>query len=106
MFWLWRDTPTAIYAASAIWGLAFGGCATLFQTASAKAAGPAADLAQSMLVTMWNTAIAGGGLVGGLLLERFGPESLAPGLLLLIALAGAMTFAARDHGFPAGQRED
>ncbi|EPX81402.1 MFS transporter [Salipiger mucosus] len=106
MFWIWRDTPTTIYAASAIWGLAFGGCATLFQTASAKAAGPAADLAQSMLVTMWNTAIAGGGLVGGLLLERFGPESLAPGLLLLIALAGVMTFAARDHGFPAGQRED
>ncbi|MBK5923704.1 MFS transporter [Rhodovulum sulfidophilum] len=106
MFWIWRDTPTAIYAASAIWGLAFGGCATLFQTASAKSAGPAADLAQSMLVTMWNTAIAGGGLAGGLLLERFGPESLAPGLLLLIALAGAMTFAARYHGFPAGQRED
>lgn len=105
MFWIWRDTPTAIYAASAIWGLAFGGCATLFQTASAKAAGPAADLAQSMLVTMWNTAIAGGGLAGGLLLERFGPESLAPSLLLLIALAAAMTFAARDHGFPAGPRE-
>lgn len=106
LFWLWHDTPPAIYAASAIWGLAFGGCATLFQTASAKAAGPEADLAQSTLVTMWNTAIAGGGLVGGLLLERFGPESLAPGLLLLIALAGAMTFAARDHGFPPGRGED
>ncbi|MGR3379235.1 MFS transporter [Salipiger abyssi] len=103
MFWLWRDAPPAIYAASAIWGLAFGGCATLFQTASAKAAGPAADLAQSMLVTMWNTAIAGGGLAGGLLLGRLGPESLAPSLLILIALAWGLSFAARDHGFPAGK---
>lgn len=99
MFWLWRDAPLAIYAASAIWGLAFGGCATLFQTASARAAGPSADLAQSMLVTMWNTAIAGGGLAGGLLLERFGPASLAPSLLILIALAWGLTLRARDHGF-------
>lgn len=101
LFWIGGSRPTAIYAASAIWGLAFGGCATLFQTASARAAGPAADLAQSMLVTMWNTAIAGGGLAGGLLLERFGPASLAPSLLLLIALAWGLTLRARDHGFAA-----
>ncbi|GHG92839.1 MFS transporter [Pseudodonghicola xiamenensis] len=101
LFWIGGSRPTAIYAASAIWGLAFGGCATLFQTASARAAGPAADLAQSMLVTMWNTAIAGGGLAGGLLLERFGPASLAPSLLILIALAWGLTLRARDHGFAA-----
>ncbi|KAA5604099.1 MFS transporter [Roseospira marina] len=101
LFWLGRESPVAIYAASAIWGLAFGGCATLFQTASAKTAGPAADLAQSMLVTMWNTAIAGGGLAGGLLLESFGPASLAPSLLLLIAGAWVLTLGARRHGFPA-----
>lgn len=35
----------------AAWGLAFGGSATLFQTALARAAGPATDTAQSMLVT-------------------------------------------------------
>lgn len=102
LFWLWRDAPLAIYAASATWGLAFGGCATLFQTANANAAGPAADLAQSMLVTMWNAAIAGGGLAGGLLLERFGAASLAPSLLVLIAIAWGLAFAARGHGFPVG----
>ncbi|MCD1634336.1 MFS transporter [Martelella mediterranea] len=100
IFWLWAAVPAAIYLASALWGLAFGGSATLFQTASARAAGPAADLAQSMLVTMWNTAIAGGGLVGGLLLERFGVQSFAPTLLVLVAVAFIVTFAARRHGFP------
>lgn len=104
MFWLWRDLPLSVYTASALWGLAFGGCATLFQTASAKAAGPAADLAQSMLVTMWNTAIAGGGLAGGLLLERLGPASFAPSLLILLALAWLLTLGSRNHGFPAQNR--
>ena len=61
----WRNIPTLLYLAVAAWGLAFGGAATLFQTALAKTTGEAADIAQSMLVTTWNTAIAGGAIVGG-----------------------------------------
>ncbi|MFP1680533.1 MFS transporter [Alloalcanivorax sp. C16-2] len=91
--------PSLVYGAIALWGLAFGGAATLFQTASAKAAGPAADLAQSMLVTVWNTAIAGGGLIGGLLLEAAGVDAFAPALLLLLACAFGVTLAS-THGFP------
>ncbi len=100
IFWFWASVPAAVYLGSALWGLAFGGSATLFQTASARAAGSAADLAQSMLVTMWNTAIAGGGLVGGVLLERFGVQSFAPTLLGLLALALVISLGARRHGFP------
>lgn len=48
-----------------LWGLGFGGGATLFQTASARTAGKAADIAQSLMVTIWNMAIAGGGFLGG-----------------------------------------
>lgn len=98
--WIWSDVPVIIYAATAVWGLAFGGCATLFQTASAKAAGPAADLAQSMLVTVWNTAIAGGGLVGGILLEQLGVDAFAPSLLILLAASFVVALSARHHGFP------
>ncbi len=98
--WIWGDVPTVIYGASAVWGLAFGGCATLFQTASAKTAGPAADLAQSMLVTTWNAAIAGGGLVGGVLLDRLGVGAFAPSLLVLLIATFVVTLAARRHGFP------
>ena len=78
--------PAVIYGAVAIWGLAFGGVGTLFQTASAKAAGHAADVAQSMLVTTWNLAIAGGGILGGLLLSGFG---VAPFPWVLAALLAA-----------------
>jgi len=100
--WVGGDVPAVVYTAVAVWGLAFGGCATLFQTASAKSAGPAADLAQSMLVTVWNTAIAGGGLIGGVLLDRFGIGAFAPSLLVLLAASFAVTLGARRHGFPRG----
>ncbi|MEW5420760.1 MFS transporter [Amorphus sp. 3PC139-8] len=100
--WIWSDVPPVIYGAAGVWGLAFGGCATLFQTASAKTAGPAADLAQSMLVTVWNAAIAGGGLLGGVLLDQFGIGAFAPSLLILLAASFAVTLNARPHGFPSG----
>ncbi|SAI35725.1 sugar efflux transporter [Bordetella ansorpii] len=89
-----------VYAAVAIWGLAFGGSATLFQTALAKTAGPAADVAQSMLVTAWNLAIAGGGLLGGVLLQRLGAHAFAPALLALLAAALIVVWASKRQGFP------
>jgi len=60
--------PIVIYIGVAVWGLTFGGAAALTQTAIAEAAGESADVAQSMLVTVWNTAIGGGGIIGGVLL--------------------------------------
>jgi len=98
------DAPGVVYAAVATWGLAFGGAATLLQTAVAKTAGDAADVAQSMLVTAWNIAIAGGGLIGGALLDRLGVTAFSPVLLVLLAATLAVVWAARHHGFPATQR--
>lgn len=98
------DTPAVIYPAVAAWGLAFGGAATLFQTAMAQSAGEAVDVAQSMLVTAWNTAIAGGGIVGGLLLDGFGVGSFSPALLVLLAATLIVASAARRHGFAAVRR--
>ena len=97
----WPSQPVAVYGALAVWGLAFGGAATLFQTASSDAAGTAAsDVAQSMVVTAWNLAIAGGGLAGGLLLQRAGVQAFAPALCGLLVLAFAVAWQAR-RGFPA-----
>ncbi|WP_407321010.1 MFS transporter [Dickeya ananatis] len=94
------DAPVVVYTAVAVWGLAFGGAATLFQTALAKAAGDAADVAQSMLVTAWNTAIAGGGIVGGVLLDSLGAGAFVPALLALLTATLVVVWAARRHGFP------
>lgn len=95
------NDPGMIYGAAAIWGLGFGGAATLFQTALAQAANDAADVAQSMLVTVWNLAIAGGGVIGGLLLDQFGAGAFAPALLVLLLAALVMIWFARHRGFPA-----
>ncbi|WP_437879870.1 MFS transporter [Pseudomonas sp. LRF_L74] len=91
--------PVAVYGAVGIWGLAFGGAPTLFQTALAKSAGQAADVAQSMLVTAWNAAIAGGGILGGVLLERMGVTAFSPVLLVLLGATFLVVGAARRHGF-------
>lgn len=93
-----REAPGMIITAVAIWGLAFGGVATLLQTALARAAGNAADVAQSMLVTAWNAAIAGGGIVGGLLLDRLGVNAFAPALLLLLGFALCTVWLTKAYG--------
>ncbi|WP_340615623.1 hypothetical protein [Xenorhabdus entomophaga] len=51
-------------------GFSFGGAPTLLQTAIADTAGDGADVAQSMLVTGFNLAVASGGLIGGGLSHR------------------------------------
>lgn len=58
-------SASVLYLGIFVWGLTFGGAATLLQTASADAAGDSADIAQSMIVVAWNLAIAGGGIAGG-----------------------------------------
>ncbi|WP_296269628.1 MFS transporter [Pseudomonas sp. UBA6323] len=93
------ESTVVIYIAVGIWGLAFGGVPTLFQTALAKSAGQAADVAQAMLVTAWNMAIAGGGIIGGVLLERLGVGAFSPALLVLLLAALLVVVRSRQHGF-------
>lgn len=96
--------PVVVYVAVAVWGLSFGGSAALLQTASAEAAGPGADVAQSILVTVWNIAIAAGGIIGGVLLETAGVGAF-PWTLLALLLAGlAIAWVSSTHGFPAKPR--
>ncbi|KOX13857.1 MFS transporter [Nocardiopsis sp. NRRL B-16309] len=91
----------AVYAAAALWGLGWGGVPTLLQTAVADAGGDAADTAQSMLVTLWNAAMAGGGVVGGVLLTRLDHTSFAWSVPVLLVPVLIVVVGARAHGFPA-----
>ena len=101
MLGLLDNWPMAIYGATAIWGLSFGGMATLLQTALAKAAGEHADTAQSMLVTLWNLAIAGGGLGGALLLQGTGVATFPWVIAALLLISLMVVVRARQQGFPA-----
>ncbi|HAT1685205.1 TPA: MFS transporter [Klebsiella oxytoca] len=82
-----------------LWGLGFGGGATLFQTASARTSGKAADIAQSLMVTIWNMAIAGGGLIGGILLAWYGILSLPVVLTILLILCLFIVNISKAKGF-------
>ena len=90
-----------VFVAAALWGLGWGGVPTLLQTAAARAGGAAADTAQAMLVTLWNAAMAAGGVVGGLLLDHGGPSALPWSALVLMPPVLAAVLVARRHGFPS-----
>lgn len=98
------ESPVAVVAGVVAWGLTFGGAPTLLQTAIADAAVDGADVAQSMLVTVFNGAVAGGGVGGGLLLESAGVTSFPWVLLGLAVAALAVVGAAKSHGFKPGHR--
>ncbi|GBR01714.1 MFS transporter [Acetobacter oeni] len=104
VFTIGSASPTVIIIGVAIWGLTFGGAATLLQTALADAAGDGADIALSMNVVAWNSAIAGGGLLGGALLDTWGAVSFPWAVLGLLAIGFLIAWKARSHGFRPGHR--
>jgi predicted MFS family arabinose efflux permease len=56
-----------------------------------------------MLVTLWNVAMAGGAVAGGVLLDVFGSTSFAWTVIALLIPVLAVVVAARAHGFPAAR---
>jgi predicted MFS family arabinose efflux permease len=95
------ESPALAYVAVTLWGLGWGGVPTLLQTAVGAAGGESADAAQAMLVTLWNAAMAGGGISGGILLDLLGPTSFPWSVLVLLMPTLVVVIAARAHGFPA-----
>ncbi|MBU3202358.1 MFS transporter [Clostridium estertheticum] len=75
-----------VFIGVAIWGLTMGGAATLLQTDLSELAGNSTDIAQAMLVTVWNIAISGGGIVGGIVIESLSVNSLPWSTLIVIAI--------------------
>ncbi|MCW2915880.1 MAG: Major facilitator family transporter [Actinomycetia bacterium] len=97
---LLADSTALVYVAVTLWGLGWGGVPTLLQTAAGDAGGESADAAQAMLVTLWNGAMAGGGIAGGILLSLVGSTSFPWAVLLLLVPVLAVVIGARTHGFP------
>ena len=104
MFGFLGSVPEMIYAGAAVWGVSFGGAATLLQTALADAAGDGADVALSLNVVAWNSAIAASGVVGGVLLDRWGAASFPWAMVVLVGVGFVIVWGARAHGFKSGPR--
>lgn len=102
--WVGGTSVPIVYTAVVLWGLTFGGAATLLQTAQANASGEeGVDIAMPINTTVWNLAIAGGGIVGGALLEHVGAQSFPVALLILLLVALIIAWSAKRHGFPSKQ---
>lgn len=97
-------SPLMVTLCVAIWGLTFGGAATLLQTAIADTTGEQGDMAQSLVVVSWNLAIAGGGLSGGILLNTAGVGIFPWTMLVLLLAALIIAWCAKRHGFKPGAR--
>jgi predicted MFS family arabinose efflux permease len=91
-----------VLAAAVLWGFGWGGAPTLLQTAVADAGGEHADTAQTLLVSLWNAAMAAGGIAGGVLLDVLGAGALSWSVLVLLVPVVVIVAGAHAHGFPAG----
>jgi len=97
-----------IWVAAALWGLGWGGAPTLLQTAGGQAgmrhSADAADTTQAILVTLWNAAMAAGGILGGLLLSALGAVAI-PAVATILGLLSLMVIVRGSrHAFPAVAR--
>jgi predicted MFS family arabinose efflux permease len=104
MLGIFGGVAATLIAGVLIWGLSFGGAATQLQTAIGDAAGGGADYANAMVTTVWNAAIATGGLLGGLILDSWGAHAFPWVVLVLAAIALAIAASAHRHGFKPGRR--
>lgn len=95
--------PVVLLVTVAVWGAVFGSIAPVLQTASARAAGASADTAQSVVVTVWNLAIALGGSVGGVGLAVAGAGALPLLSLPLAIVSLVIVVGGRRYAFPAGR---
>lgn len=87
-----------------LWGATFGGAPTLLQTAIADTAGDSVDIAQSMLVTVFNLAVAAGGIAGGILLDKVGIDSFFVSMVALSLTGLLIVYLFCENGFKAGAR--
>ncbi|WP_433959222.1 MFS transporter [Cytobacillus horneckiae] len=96
---IYSNNVIVVFLSVGLWGLTFGGAATLLQTALAHAAGEeAVDIAIPISATVWNLAIAGGGIVGGMLLN-IGVQTIPWTLFIVVILALVVSWGANKHGF-------
>ncbi|WP_037836410.1 MFS transporter [Streptomyces sp. NRRL F-5650] len=95
--------PVAV--AVTVWGIGFGGAPAVLQTALADRAGEHTDAAQSVFVTVFNLAVAGGGLVGGSVLAAGATAPALAWTALALTILAVLVVVARKRAFPPGPRD-
>ncbi len=88
-----HESPAAVYAAIALWGLTFGGASPQLQRPLSAVSADDADVANSFLPVAFNLAIFAAGILGAVLLDTAGALALpltisAFGLVGLLVIVG------------------
>lgn len=58
-----------------------------------------------MSTVTWNAAIAGGGVIGGILVDGYSATYLPWAMAIIVAIALITAWSAKAHGFPPGERK-
>lgn len=87
LIWLLRSSAPGAFAATAVWGLAFGAAPVLWQLMAVHAAPAAASIGPAVVNSAFNVGISLGALGGGALLAFAPPADLALPSLGLVAVA-------------------
>ncbi|MCB2309216.1 MFS transporter [Clostridium estertheticum] len=92
--------PIALNLEVALWGLTFGGAATLLQTALAESIeDEAVDVVMSINTTVWNLAIACGSVVGGIILKKADASLFPWSIFVLLIIALSISWKSKKYGF-------
>lgn len=97
------SSPALLYVSVGVWGLGFGGSATLFVAAGFRAAGT--DAVQAVIVTVINLSIAAAGVLGGLLLAGAGIRSIPWAAFAIMVPTIAAALWGKRHAFPDWRRQ-
>ncbi|GII34873.1 MFS transporter [Planotetraspora mira] len=100
MLAVFANAPSLVYVAVAAWGFAFGSSPSLFIGAVINTTGEAADVAQSITITVFSASIAVGGFIGGLLIAGLSTASITWAALILLIAAAATVIGGTKHAFP------
>lgn len=84
----WSANSVVVVIAFVVWGVSFGGVPAMLQTRMLHTASfRTRDLAAALQTTAFNVGIGGGALLGGILLDRSGLESLPVAQIVFLAVA-------------------
>ena len=93
---VWSANSVVVVIAFVVWGVAFGGLPAMLQTRMLHTASfRTRDLAAALQTTAFNIGIGGGALLGGVLLDQRGIQSL-PTALVLFMVVGFVLLVGTD----------
>ncbi|WP_102958197.1 MFS transporter [Mangrovicella endophytica] len=91
---MWGDSADVAFAATALWGFAFGGFPVAISIWNARAAPDLAESAGALLSSSFQVAIASGAVIGGLLIDGVGPRGVIVYAAAAVALGAALMLTA------------